>query len=90
MATAESMPSTEALKAEIAAEMDSLSDDSLRTLADFVSFLSSKAQQRTSLGDEQAAVQRYIAGYKRYPETPSEVAATWAVNQVALAEEPWE
>ncbi len=39
---------------------------------------------------ERAAVERYIEGYRRYPETDAEAAEWSTMSQAALAEEPWD
>lgn len=39
---------------------------------------------------ERAAVEQYVEGYRRQPETEAEVAAADAIGSAALAEEPWE
>ena len=39
---------------------------------------------------ERAAVERYIEGYRRHPESEQEVAEATAISRSALAGEPWD
>ena len=39
---------------------------------------------------EQSAIKRYVAGYRRQPETADEVLAMHRIAVTALAHEPWE
>jgi metal-responsive CopG/Arc/MetJ family transcriptional regulator len=41
-------------------------------------------------GNRREALDRYIRGYERHPETPAEIEAEGAIGLAALAEEPWE
>jgi metal-responsive CopG/Arc/MetJ family transcriptional regulator len=39
---------------------------------------------------EREAIEQYIQGYQRYPETPEEVMLAESTLQTVLAEYPWE
>ena len=39
---------------------------------------------------EQADIERYVQGYREFPETDVEIQAVHAAGQAALAQEPWE
>ena len=39
---------------------------------------------------EREAVERYIEGYRKYPETEEEVAEVDAIGSATLAQEPWQ
>ena len=39
---------------------------------------------------EQADIERYVQGYREFPETDVEIEAVHAAGQAALAQEPWE
>ena len=40
--------------------------------------------------DEQRAIDRYIEGYRKHPETPEEVAAASVLESAVLNEVPWD
>jgi hypothetical protein len=81
------MRTAETLKAEIATELDRLPVTSLRTLAEFAAFLRSKIDP---LRDGETAVDRYVAGYREFPETAEETDRAYSMSHEALAGEPWE
>jgi len=81
------MRTAEVLKAEISYELDRLPLASLRSLAEFVAFLRSKVSPAE---DGQAAVDRYVAGYREHPETAEEIDRAYSMSREALAGEPWE
>ncbi len=87
------MQTAEALKGEIAAELDQLPLASLRTLAEFVAFLRSRSRKSDGTDEgfegDREAIERYVAAYQEHPESEEEVAAAYAMSQEALAGEPW-
>ena len=38
---------------------------------------------------ERDSIRRYVEGYRRFPETPKEIAEVDAMSRDALAREPW-
>ncbi len=38
---------------------------------------------------ERADIERYVRGYREFPETDAEIEAAHAAGQEALAQEPW-
>jgi hypothetical protein len=38
---------------------------------------------------EKAAEAQYIAGYRKHPETPADVAVATSLSAAAVADEPW-
>ncbi len=39
---------------------------------------------------ERADIERYVRGYREFPETDAETEAVAAAGQITLAQEPWE
>ena len=39
---------------------------------------------------ERADIERYVQGYREFPETDAEIEAAHAAGQEALAQEPWD
>lgn len=52
-------------------------------------FFREAVEEKLQRDDAEDAVQRYVAGYERDPETPEEVEAARRAASSLLADEPW-
>ena len=53
-------------------------------------FIRATVEQALRTKQEQSAVERYVAGYRRQPETADEVLAMHRIAVAVLARDPWE
>ena len=53
-------------------------------------FIQAAVEQALRTEQEQSAIERYVAGYHRQPETADEVLAMHRIAVTALAGDPWE
>ncbi len=53
-------------------------------------FIQAAVEQALRTEQEQSAIERYVAGYHRQPETADEVLAMHHLAVTALAGDPWE
>ena len=52
-------------------------------------FIQAAIEQALYTEQEQSAVERYVAGYRRWPETDDEVLAMQSIAVAVLARDPW-
>ena len=53
-------------------------------------FIQAAVEQALCTEQEQSAIERYVAGYRRQPETADEVLVMHRLAVTALARDPWE
>ena len=53
-------------------------------------FIQAAIEQALDAEQEQSAVERYVAGYRRWPETDDEVLVMQSIAVAVLARDPWE
>ncbi len=53
-------------------------------------FIQAAIEQALGAEQEQSAVERYVAGYRRWPETDDEVLVMHSIAVAVLARDPWE